>query len=160
MKRNVANESQKLGNLLEDLMEKNKVLTGVLSQDDTQFKSIWALRELLPESCGKAGAVYKYDLSVPVGEMYEIVEKMRERLRERGLLKGDGAAGDPIRAVVGYGHMGDGKCREHLSPLIAGNLHLNIVADKYTDEIEQAIEPYVYEIVCECFVEESRAQLT
>lgn len=96
-------------------MEKNKVITGVLSQDDTQFKSIWALRELLPESCGKAGAVYKYDLSVPVGEMYEIVEKMRERLREKGLLNGDGTAGDPIRAVVGYGHMGDGKLRVHLS---------------------------------------------
>lgn len=33
--------------------------------------------------------------------------------------------------------------------LTPGNLHLNIVADKYTDEIEQAIEPYVYEIVGE-----------
>lgn len=131
-------------------MEKDKVLTGVLSQDDTQFKSIWALRELLPESCGKAGAVYKYDLSVPVGEMYEIVEKMRERLRAKGLLEGDGTPEGPIRAVVGYGHMGDGElsavCR---ALLIEGNLHLNIVANKYTDEIEQAIEPYVYEIVCE-----------
>lgn len=29
-----------------------------------------------------------------------------------------------------------------------GNVHLNIVADKYTDEIEAVIEPYVYEIVC------------
>lgn len=85
------------------------VLDGVLAQDQTQFASIWSLRELLPEACGKAGSVYKYDLSVPVGRMYTLVEKMRERLRKEGLLVGDGQKEGPIRACVGYGHMGDGK---------------------------------------------------
>lgn len=28
----------------------------------------------------KAGAVYKYDLSLPVEKMYDLVEKMRQRL--------------------------------------------------------------------------------
>jgi hypothetical protein len=32
-------------------------------------------------------------------------------------------------------------------PLPAGNLHLNVVADQYLPEIENALEPYVYEIV-------------
>ena len=53
------------------------------------------------------GAVYKYDLSVPVGEMYGLVEEVRKRL----------AAGLPGRSdiqAVGYGHVGD------------GNLHLNV----------------------------------
>lgn len=76
-------------------------------------------------------------MSVPVGKMYGLVEKMRERLRKQGVLEGDGNPEGPIRAVAGYGHMGD------------GNLHINIVANKYTEEIEKVIEPYVYEIVGE-----------
>lgn len=90
-------------------MTEELVLDGVLSQDQTQFQSIWSLRELLPEACGKAGSVYKYDLSVPVSKMYSLVEKMRERLRERGVLEGDGNKDGRIRACVGYGHMGDGE---------------------------------------------------
>lgn len=29
----------------------------------------------------------------------------------------------------------------------SGNLHINIVANKYSEEVEKVIEPYVYEIV-------------
>lgn len=118
-------------------MTEELVLDGVLSQDQTQFTSIWSLRELLPEACGKAGSVYKYDLSVPVSKMYSLVEKMRERLRERGVLEGDGSKEGRIRGCVGYGHMGD------------GNLHINIIADKYSPDLEEIIEPYIYELVCE-----------
>ena len=46
--------------------------------------------------------MYKYDLSLPVGRMYDLVEETRARV-----------AGLPCR-VVGYGHVGD------------GNLHLNV----------------------------------
>lgn len=34
----------------------------------------------IPESIMKAGAVYKYDLSIPVEKMYDLVEEMRVRL--------------------------------------------------------------------------------
>ncbi|KAI9635717.1 uncharacterized protein MKK02DRAFT_36818 [Dioszegia hungarica] len=132
---NAEHDEAKLSGLLEHLMSNEMVLDGVLAQDQTQFASLWSLRELLPEACGKAGSVYKYDLSVPVGKMYGLVEKMRKRLRDEGLLVGDGQKEGPIRACVGYGHMGD------------GNLHINIVANKYSEEIEKVIEPYVYEIV-------------
>jgi hypothetical protein len=32
-----------------------------------------------------------------------------------------------------------------------GNLHINVVADKYDEEIEKVLEPYIYEIVCRSF---------
>lgn len=51
-----------------------------------------------------AGAVYKYDLSLPPNDMYRLVEEMRSRMKHL-----------PV-TVVGYGHMGD------------SNLHLNISA--------------------------------
>ncbi|WWD20000.1 hypothetical protein CI109_104473 [Kwoniella shandongensis] len=134
---NAEHDEAKLSALLEHLMENEMVLDGVLAQDSTQFQSLWQLRELVPESAGKAGSVYKYDVSVPVGKMYSLVEKMRTKLREGGVLEEDGRPEGPIRAVAGYGHMGD------------GNLHINIVANKYTDDVEKIIEPYIYEIVAE-----------
>ena len=68
-----------------------------------------------------AGPVYKYDLSLPVGKMYALVEETRERV-----------AGLPCR-VFGYGHLGD------------GNLHLNVSAPRYDDAIQERLEPWVYE---------------
>lgn len=107
----MTDRSQKLSGLLEHLLESEMILDGVLAQDTTQFHSLWSLRELVPESAGKAGSVYKYDLSVPVPKMYGLVEDMRVRLREAGLLKGDGGDGGRIRNLVGYGHVGDGRFR-------------------------------------------------
>lgn len=127
------------------------VLDGVLSQDSTQFQNLWKMRELIPECAGKAGSVYKYDLSVPVPKMYSLVEKMRERLGEAGLWKEEG--GGRVREVVGYGHVGDGQSLAYFTITEAydlagtGNLHINICADKYDPEIEKVIEPYIYEIV-------------
>lgn len=129
-------DEEKLSGLIEHLMENEMVLDGVLAQDTTQYKNLWALRELIPESAGKTGSVYKYDLSVPVPKMYSLVEKMRARLSDAGMFK-PGDQSSRVREVVGYGHIGD------------GNLHINICADKYDPAIEQVIEPYVYEIVAE-----------
>lgn len=58
----------------------------------------------IPGGC--AGAVYKYDLSLPPNDMYQLVEEMRTRMNHL-----------PV-TVVGYGHMGD------------SNLHLNISAGR------------------------------
>lgn len=62
---------------------------------------MWSLRESLPEAAGKLGRVYKYDLSMPVKDMYSLVEEARERFKEKGI--------DEIKTTVGYGHIGDGK---------------------------------------------------
>lgn len=64
---------------------------------------LWSLRETLPEAAGKLGKVYKYDLSMPVKDMYTLVEEARERFEAKGLMQ-DGS----IRTVIGYGHLGDG----------------------------------------------------
>jgi len=45
----------------------------------------------------KTGRVYKYDVSLPVSKMYDLVEEMRKRL----------AYNKEVR-VVSFGHLGDG----------------------------------------------------
>ncbi|BGP21736.1 D-lactate ferricytochrome c oxidoreductase [Rhodotorula toruloides] len=125
---NKDHDDEKLGGLLESLLENETITDGTLAQDETQVQSLWSLRESLPEAAGKMGRVYKYDLSMPVKDMYSLVEEARERFKENGLDK-DGS----IKTTVGYGHIGD------------GNLHINIVAKDWDEKVEKVIEPWIYE---------------
>ncbi|EGO19810.1 hypothetical protein SERLADRAFT_358276 [Serpula lacrymans var. lacrymans S7.9] len=126
-------DEQKITELLESLLTADKplVLTGVLSQSPAQFASLWALREGLPEALQKEGKPYKYDISIPIADFERVVDSCRDQLKSRGLY-GDHA----VSKVVGWGHIGD------------GNLHINVIAKQgYTPEIEQALEPFIYEVV-------------
>jgi hypothetical protein len=114
-------------------MESEVVLDGVLAQDQTQIQELWSWREGITEVLGHEGGVYKYDLSIPIKELYDIVNETRDRLTEAGLL-GDGPE-FPVVDVVGYGHMGD------------ANLHLNIPTRRFGKDIEKQLEPFVYEWV-------------
>ncbi|KAH9064059.1 FAD-binding domain-containing protein [Lactarius vividus] len=125
-------DEEKLNALLETLLESDPPLinTGVLSQSPTQFASLWRLREGVTEAVSKEGKAYKYDISIPLAAFKDVVDATKEQLRKKGLLHENA-----VKHVLGYGHVGD------------GNLHLNIVAAAYTQEIEAALEPFVYELV-------------
>ncbi|GAB2268850.1 D-2-hydroxyglutarate dehydrogenase, mitochondrial [Dionaea muscipula] len=71
----------------------------------------------VPETLMRARAVYKYDLSLSVEKMYDLVEEMRAWLDSKcqfSLTSSSHSA-----KVLGYGHMG------------IENLHLNISASQY-----------------------------
>ena len=128
---NVDHDGEKLENFLEHVMGEDIVSDGVLAQDESQKQSLWSWREGVPECLGHWGGVYKYDLSIPLQELYSIVDDTRERLKSAGLV-GD-TDKHPVVGVVGYGHMGD------------SNLHLNIATRRFDKEVEKNLEPYVYE---------------
>ncbi|KXX82577.1 D-lactate dehydrogenase [cytochrome] 2, mitochondrial [Madurella mycetomatis] len=132
---NADHDSEKLQAFLEDVMEKGIVADGTLAQDETQLKSLWAWREGITEALGHLGGVYKYDVSIPLKELYQLVEDTRARVDAAGLL-GD-TEEYPVRAVVGYGHMGD------------ANLHLNVSTRWFDDRVEKALEPFVYEWIAD-----------
>ncbi|KAF9270373.1 FAD-binding domain-containing protein [Marasmius fiardii PR-910] len=125
-------DEEKLNDLLETLLSADQPLinTGVLAQNPAQFTSLWALREGVTEAVSKEGKAYKYDISVPLSTFKEVVDNTRNHLRSLGLMHEDA-----VKHVLGYGHVGD------------GNLHLNVVAKAYTQEIQDALEPFVYELV-------------
>ena len=116
----------RLESVLEVALADGSVTDGTVAGDVAHAASLWALRERVTEALVAAGAVYKYDVSLPTGRMYELVTAMRTRLQAAG-----GAAA--AAAVVGYGHIGD------------GNLHLNVSAPAYDPALQAAIEPFVYE---------------
>ncbi|XP_027360564.1 D-2-hydroxyglutarate dehydrogenase, mitochondrial isoform X2 [Abrus precatorius] len=115
-----SSDKQKLEAFLLGSMENELISDGVLAQDINQASSFWLLREGISEALMRAGAVYKYDLSIPIEHMYSLVEEMRSRLGNTA-------------NVIGYGHLGD------------GNLHLNVSTPHYDDKILSQIEPFVYE---------------
>ncbi|KAL5713355.1 D-2-hydroxyglutarate dehydrogenase [Ranunculus cassubicifolius] len=117
---NETHDKEKLDSFLVRCMESGLILDGVVAQDINQSSTFWRIREGVTEALMKAGAVYKYDVSLPVDKMYNLVEEMRSRLGE-------------TTKVVGYGHLGD------------ANLHLNISTPTYEDSVLSKIEPFVYE---------------
>ncbi|EGS17644.1 D-lactate dehydrogenase [cytochrome]-like protein [Thermochaetoides thermophila DSM 1495] len=132
---NAEHDSEKLSAFLEDVMEKGIVVDGTLAENETQIKSLWAWREGIPEALSHLGGTYKYDVSIPLKDLYKLVEDTRARVEQAGLL-GD-TDEHPVRAVVGYGHMGD------------ANLHLNVSTRHYDSRVEQVLEPFIYEWIAE-----------
>ncbi len=130
---NPDHDTEKLEHFLENLMAEDIVSDGVLAQDKAQIQSLWSWREGIPECLGHWGGVYKYDLSIPLPQLYSLVEDTRERLTRAGLVGNDDTY--PVVGVAGYGHMGD------------SNLHLNIATRRFDEVVEKEIEPFVYEWV-------------
>lgn len=128
---NGEHDYDKLEKFLEDVMSRDVIADGVVAQDAAQMRALWSWRESVPECAGHWGGVYKYDVSIPLPDMYSIVGDVEARVREAGLL-GD-TDQHPVLGVVGYGHMGD------------SNLHLNVAVRRYDKDVERVLEPYVYE---------------
>ena len=129
---NTEHDNAKLEAFLEHVMGEEIVADGTLAQDETQVQSLWAWREGISEALGHIGGVYKFDLSIPLPDMYKLVEDTRRRLDSAGLI-GDDPDRHPVVGVVGFGHMGD------------ANLHLNVSTRHFDKRVEEELEPWVYE---------------
>nr|XP_019575017.1 PREDICTED: D-2-hydroxyglutarate dehydrogenase, mitochondrial isoform X5 [Rhinolophus sinicus] len=114
-------DAEKLSDFLEQVLGSGLVTDGTLATDQRKIKALWALRERITEALSLDGYVYKYDVSLPVERLYDLVTELRARLGPRA------------KHVVGYGHLGD------------GNLHLNVTAEAFSASLLGDLEPYVYE---------------
>lgn len=121
----VEHDKAKVDAFFESVVAEELVMDGTIAQDATQQQKLWFLRENIASACLRQGYTYKYDVSLPVHKMYELVEVMRDRFSNYNEV-----------LVTGYGHLGD------------GNLHLNIVAPNHKAEYLALIEPFVYEYTC------------
>jgi len=104
-------------------MEDGLVVDGTVGSDPSKIKAIWDVRERITEALKHDGYVYKYDISLPLPKLYDMVEDTRKLFEDN----------DKVTRVVGFGHMGD------------GNLHLNITGPKFEDEVMSQLEPWLWE---------------
>ncbi|KAG7225907.1 hypothetical protein INR49_014335 [Caranx melampygus] len=121
-----AHDGEKLHNFLEQAMTSSLVTDGTVATEESKIKTLWSMRERVTEALTHDGFTYKYDISLPVEQIYQLVTDMRKHL------------GDQAKSVVGYGHVGD------------GNLHLNITSPAKDPSLLGAIEPFVYEWTARC----------
>ncbi|KAM6916836.1 D-2-hydroxyglutarate dehydrogenase, mitochondrial isoform 1-T1 [Lycodopsis pacificus] len=119
-------DGEKLHNFLEEAMTSSLVTDGTVATEDSKIKALWSMRERVTEALTHEGFTYKYDVSLPVERIYQLVTDMRKHL------------GDRAKSVVGYGHVGD------------GNLHLNVTSPVKDPALLAAIEPFVYEWTASC----------
>ncbi|MCJ8732054.1 hypothetical protein PDJAM_G00206560 [Pangasius djambal] len=116
-----AHDEEKLHNFLDKVMASSLVVDGAVATEEAKIKALWSIRERITEALRHDGYTYKYDISLPLEKIYDLVTDMRAHL------------GNRAKNVVGYGHVGD------------GNLHLNITSPREDAALLAAIEPYVYE---------------
>lgn len=92
--------------------------------------------------------MYKYDISIPPSSFQDVIDTLRSRCEDHGLIA-DGS----VKAVIGYGHVGDGMVVHLLvastTENSSGNLHVNVSVREYKKDITEILEPFVYELVGE-----------
>ncbi len=103
-----AREDPALRDLLEDAlgaaMGDGCVLDAVLAESGPQREALWRLRESIPEAQRREGASIKHDVSVPVAQLPDFVERATAAV----------LTVVPDGRMLVYGHVGD------------GNLHFNV----------------------------------
>jgi len=82
---------------------------------------MWNLRDHAAPANQHFGYVFKYDVSLDVRKMNELIEILREKTKHLG-------------KAVGYGHIGD------------FNLHIDVTVynDKDIPEMERILEPFLF----------------
>lgn len=137
-------DTVKLNEFIERALVQGAVTDGVVAQDKKQLARIWKLRESIPEALQMADVyVYKYDVSLPLQNFYEIVDELRANLWCRCSNTANGDTQQTV-GVTGYGHLGD------------GNLHINVsiptglmTPDEANAFMSDAVDPFVYQWVSE-----------
>lgn len=114
------NLSNSFDNLLETLSEAGLISDAAIAVDESHCAEMWAIREGITESCAKEGKVFKYDISLPLSKMYNIVEMIKSKF---------GSVVNPL----GFGHVGD------------GNLHLNVITKSDDQKLKEQVDRFVYD---------------
>ena len=132
-----SHDAAKMDALVESVLESGAAVDGTRPASAAQAASLWSLREGVPLALKTAGTVFKYDVSVPVGEMDAVVRDTRDRVAAVADAAERTSSTPCTRpTVVSYGHLGD------------GNLHLNVSAPSPAPPgLAAALEPWVYDRV-------------
>ncbi|MBT5187815.1 MAG: FAD-binding oxidoreductase [Kordiimonadaceae bacterium] len=130
MQSDLLNLEEVMSKILEQAMDQELVLDGVVAKNISEARTLWNLREFMSEAQKFEGGSIKHDISVPVS-------KIPEFLRVATKVVEDAVPG--IRPIP-FGHIGD------------GNIHFNLTQPKGMDKQEylakwEDINHTVHEIV-------------
>lgn len=129
---NKTHDDEKLKAFLKGAVDQQLLNEYHIANDTEDFNRLWTWRKSVPTACNSYGGMYKYDMSLPLKDLYTVCAAITKRLEDADLI---GPAPKPVVKSVGYGHVGD------------GNIHLNIAVREFRKDIEFLLEPFVYEYI-------------
>jgi FAD/FMN-containing dehydrogenase len=94
----------KLARVLETGLAEGEIIDGTLAESEAQRRSLWLLRERVPEAERRDGGSLKHDVSVRIARIPEFVTRAEPELKRIA-----------AHRLSIYGHIGD------------GNLHFNVL---------------------------------
>ncbi|XP_032804583.1 D-2-hydroxyglutarate dehydrogenase, mitochondrial isoform X1 [Petromyzon marinus] len=119
-------DDEKMQDFLQEAMETAHVSAGTLATDPSKVQALWSVRERITEALSRDGFTYKYDVSLPTEDIYNLVVETRR------VFQGES------KHIVGYGHLGD------------GNLHLNVTVPAHDADFKKRLEELVYGWTARC----------
>ena len=118
-------------NLLLDAMDSSLIVDGIVAESIQQSKSMWEIRETIPEAQLQLGHVIKHDISLPISELAAFIDSTNLKLRGRW----------PDTEVIVFGHLGDGNLHYNLVGL--NQKSSNLLPDRRND-INRLVHDQVY----------------
>jgi FAD/FMN-containing dehydrogenase len=100
-----------LQTILETAFEAGLFADAAVSDNDTQFKAIWALRENISEAQAAEGKNIKHDIAVPISSIAQFVAETTAQIQ---------ATFAGVRMVT-FGHLGDGNLHYNVSPAVGAD---------------------------------------
>jgi FAD/FMN-containing dehydrogenase len=97
--------------ILEAAFEATLIADAAVSDNDTQFKAMWALRENISEAQAAEGKNIKHDIAVPISSIAQFVEQTTAQVL---------AVFPQVRMVI-FGHLGDGNLHYNVSPAVGAD---------------------------------------
>jgi FAD/FMN-containing dehydrogenase len=105
--------------LLEDLMERDLIVDGILAKSDREREQIWEIRDEVEPVIGGS---HNFDVSLRSADIGEYVERVEAAITK--LL--------PEANVIGFGHLGD------------NNVHVSVAGVVWDDDKIRQVEEQVY----------------
>jgi FAD/FMN-containing dehydrogenase len=94
-------------NLLMSAIDSSLVIDGIVAESIQQSKSMWEIRETIPEAQLQLGNLIKHDISLPISELAGFIDSTNLKLREKW----------PDTEVIIFGHVGDGNLHYNVFPV-------------------------------------------
>ena len=120
-----------LQNLLMDAMNSNLVIDGIVADSIQQSKTMWGIRETIPEAQLQLGNVIKHDISLPISELSGFIQTTDARLKESW----------PDIEIIVFGHVGDGNLHYNI---VGINLEVSALLENRRGQINQLVHDQVY----------------
>ena len=113
--------------ILAAAMEEGLIEDAVIAESETQARSLWQIREDMPEAQVHMGGGLKHDVAVPVSRVADFLDQAPRRVNELV----------PESLVIAFGHLGDGNI--HFNQCAASRDQIDALLGR-EHEVNDAVE--------------------